>query len=68
MKTFMSRIKELKHIETPHTPKKCPRGHLHISWSLGDKHVFCWDCDQKYPVSECLDTRLAEASNHSPSS
>jgi hypothetical protein len=67
MKTFMSRIKELKHIETPHTPKKCPRGHLHISWSLGDKEVFCWDCNKKYPISECLDTRLAENSGHSAS-
>jgi hypothetical protein len=67
MKTFMSRIKELKHIETPHTPKQCPRGHLHISWSLGDKQVWCWDCDKKYPLSECLDTRLAESSDPSTS-
>jgi hypothetical protein len=56
----MSRKKEIKHTETPHTPKRCPRGHLHISWSLGDKQVFCWDCDKKYPLAACLDTRLAE--------
>jgi hypothetical protein len=68
MRTFMSRIKELKHIETPHTPKKCPRGHLHISWCLGEEQVFCWDCDKKYPVWECRDSRLAENSDHSASS
>jgi hypothetical protein len=63
VRSFMSRIKGLKHVETSHTPKRCPRGHLHISWSLGDKEVFCWDCDKKYSVWECLDTRLAESSD-----
>ena len=33
----MSRVKELKHIETPHTPERCPRWYLHIASSLGNK-------------------------------
>jgi len=35
-------------------PKKCPDGHRHISWSMGDDHIFCWDCNRKYSVSECF--------------
>jgi hypothetical protein len=35
-------------------PKKCPDGHKHISWSMGDDHIFCWDCNRKYSVSECF--------------
>jgi hypothetical protein len=35
-------------------PKKCPDGHRHISWTLGDDHIFCWDCNRKYPLLACF--------------
>jgi len=35
-------------------PKKCPDGHKHISWSMGDDHIFCWDCNRKYPLLACF--------------
>ncbi len=35
-------------------PKKCPDGHRHISWSMGDDHIFCWDCNRKYPLLACF--------------
>jgi hypothetical protein len=35
-------------------PKKCPDGHKHISWSMGDDHIFCWDCNQRYPLLACF--------------
>ena len=35
-------------------PKKCPYGHVHISWSMGDDHIFCWDCNQRYPLRACF--------------
>ena len=35
-------------------PKKCPDGHRHISWSMGDDYVFCWDCNQRYPLLACF--------------
>ena len=35
-------------------PKKCPDGHKHISWSMGDDHIFCWDCNQRYPLRACF--------------
>ena len=35
-------------------PKKCPDGHKHISWSMGDDHIFCWDCNQRYPLLACI--------------
>jgi uncharacterized protein (TIGR02266 family) len=35
-------------------PKKCPDGHKHISWSMGDGHIFCWDCNQRYPLLACF--------------
>ena len=38
----------------PEHPKQCPRGHKHLSWTMGDDHVFCWDCNQRYPVLECF--------------
>ena len=31
-------------------PKKCPDGHKHISWSMGDDHIFCWDCNRRHPL------------------
>jgi len=38
-------------------PKKCPDGHRHISWSMGDDYVFCWDCNQRYPLLACFQPR-----------
>jgi hypothetical protein len=35
-------------------PKKCPEGHKHISWSMGDDHIFCWDCNRRYPLAACF--------------
>ena len=35
-------------------PKKCPEGHSHISWSKGDDHIFCWDCNRRYALLACL--------------
>ena len=36
-------------------PRHCPRGHKHLSWSLVDDVVYCWDCNKKYSISEFLD-------------
>jgi hypothetical protein len=35
-------------------PKKCPEGHSHISWSKGDDHIFCWDCNRRYALLACF--------------
>ena len=35
-------------------PRKCPEGHKHISWSISDEHIFCWDCNQRYPLTACF--------------
>jgi hypothetical protein len=35
-------------------PKKCPEGHSHISWSRGDDHIFCWDCNRRYALLACF--------------
>ena len=35
-------------------PKKCPDGHKHISWSMGDDYIFCWDCNRRYPLFACI--------------
>ena len=35
-------------------PKKCPDGHNHISWSMGDDHIFCWDCNRRYALLACF--------------
>ena len=35
-------------------PKKCPYGHVHISWSADEDYVVCWDCNTKYSVLECF--------------
>ena len=37
-------------------PKKCPEGHSHISWSKGDDHIFCWDCNRRYALLACFQT------------
>jgi hypothetical protein len=44
-------------------PKKCPDGHRHISWSLGDKRIFCWDCNRWYPLLACFRTPERELSD-----
>jgi hypothetical protein len=38
----------------PESLKKCPCGHVHISWSNGDEYLFCWDCNQRYPLTACF--------------
>ncbi len=38
----------------PDSPKQCPCGHKHISWTVDDDDVFCWDCNKKYPLGECF--------------
>ena len=38
----------------PESLKKCPCGHVHISWSNGDEYLFCWDCNQRYPLLACF--------------
>ncbi|MGD8917156.1 MAG: PilZ domain-containing protein [Syntrophobacterales bacterium] len=35
-------------------PRNCPEGHKHISWSIGDEHIFCWDCNRRYPLTACF--------------
>ena len=35
-------------------PRQCPRGHKHISWSADEDEIFCWDCNSRYPLAECL--------------
>jgi len=35
-------------------PRNCPEGHKHISWSMGDEHIFCWDCNRRYPLFACF--------------
>jgi hypothetical protein len=35
-------------------PRNCPEGHKHISWSIGDEHIFCWDCNRRYPLNACF--------------
>ena len=45
-------------------PKKCPDGHKHISWSMGDDHIFCWDCNRRYPLLACF--QLQESSSSDP--
>ena len=38
-------------------PKKCPRGHKHLSWSADEDFLFCWDCNKKYSLAECRDPK-----------
>lgn len=45
----------------PDSPKQCPCGHKHISWTVDEDDVFCWDCNKKYPLVECFG-RKASAS------
>jgi hypothetical protein len=43
------------------SPKKCPRGHKHLSWSADEDYVFCWDCNKRYDLAKCLDPKNTEA-------
>jgi hypothetical protein len=47
---------------TSRPPKKCPEGHSHISWSTGDDHIFCWDCNRRYALLACF--QLPESSSY----
>jgi hypothetical protein len=55
--------KQEKKESTSGPPRKCPDGHKHISWSMGDNHIFCWDCNKEYAISECLNSEKPEISN-----
>ena len=44
-------------------PKKCPDGHRHISWSMGDERIFCWDCNRRYPLIDCFRSPEKELSD-----
>ena len=44
--------KEDKNNPSQEPPKKCPRGHKHLSWSADEDYLFCWDCNRRYLVSE----------------
>jgi hypothetical protein len=46
--------KEVMKKPTLGPPKKCPDGHRHISWSKGDDHIFCWDCNRRYALLACF--------------
>ena len=43
-------------------PKKCPRGHKHLSWSADEDNLFCWDCNKEYSLAECRDPKNAGSS------
>jgi hypothetical protein len=40
-------------------PRKCPRGHKHLSWSADEDYLFCWDCNKEYSLAECRDPKNA---------
>jgi hypothetical protein len=44
-------------------PKQCLRGHQHLSWSPGSDHVFCWDCNKEYAISEFSNAEKPKISN-----
>ena len=43
-------------------PRKCPCGHLHISWSADEDYVVCWDCNRKYTLIECFGSQKGSSS------
>jgi hypothetical protein len=43
-------------------PKKCPRGHKHLSWSADEDYLFCWDCNKEYSLAECRDPKNSGSS------
>ena len=50
----------------PDAPKQCPCTHKHISWSMGDDYVFCWDCNRNYSYSECFGSRTTISLGDAP--
>jgi formylmethanofuran dehydrogenase subunit E len=59
--------KQEKKESTLEPPRKCPDGHKHISWSMGDDHIFCWDCNRTYPLVACFqshESSLSESEEH----
>jgi len=51
----------------PESPRQCPCAHKHISWSVDDYYVFCWDCNQRYPLLACFrppEQDLSESEKH----
>ncbi|MEE8620410.1 MAG: PilZ domain-containing protein [Syntrophobacteria bacterium] len=44
------------------SPKKCPCGHVHISWSADEDYVYCWDCNRKYTLVECFGSQKGSSS------
>ena len=54
----LAKLKEKDKIPFPsESPRQCPSGHYHISWSADEKYVFCWECNRKYPWDECIRTQ-----------
>ena len=43
-------------------PRKCPCGHVHISWSADEDYIVCWDCNRKYTLVECFETQKGSSS------
>ena len=43
-------------------PRKCPRGHVHISWSADEDYIVCWDCNRKYTLIECFGSEKGNSS------
>jgi hypothetical protein len=43
-------------------PRKCPYGHVHISWSADEDYVVCWDCNRKYTLIECSESQKVSSS------
>lgn len=43
-------------------PKKCPRGHKHLSWSAYEDDLFCWDCNKKYSLAESREPKRVGSS------
>jgi len=54
MSTWPLKMAKAKTPFPPESLKKCPCGHVHISWSNGDEYLFCWDCNQRYPLLACF--------------
>ncbi len=45
------------------SPKKCPRGHKHVSWSADEDYLFCWDCNAWYGLAECVNPKNGDSSS-----
>ena len=54
--------KEYRNQPTLGPPKKCPCGHVHISWSADEDYVYCWDCNRKYTLVECFGSQKGSSS------